>query len=443
MRSRLTWSDLPGRRVGIYGLGVEGAANLRACSARDITPVLVDDQVASDSPAGMLATAAGGMEALLACEVVIKTPGISPYGASVRALKDHGVTVVGGLGLWLAEADLTRVLCITGTKGKSTTTSLAGHLLTRWGYRVMLGGNLGASPWDPEVGDDFDYWVVEVSSYQATTVPVSPPVVVVTSLHPDHLPWHADDVETYYRDKLSLCTQPGAHLTVTNGDSDLLRDRAAQLGPQVEWVHEADTHGVEWIDRLGVLGGHNRRNALLALTALQAMGVPEASDPAAVLAAADGFQALEHRLTAVDRVNNVLFVDDSLSTNVLPTLAAVDAFPTQRIALIVGGQDRGIDYRPLATGLRNRDVDLLLLAIPDSGPRIAAEVREEGPGGHVTVVRTGSLEEAVRRGHAWAGPDGVVLLSPAAPSFGIYRDYKDRARAFAAAMETCRTDDRG
>ena len=98
--------------------------------------------------------------------------------------------MVGGLGLWLAEADLRRVLCVTGTKGKSTTSSLTGHLLTGLGYRCMVGGNIGAVPYDPANAGDFDFWVIEVSSYQATDLPVSPPVVAVTSLHPDHLDWH-------------------------------------------------------------------------------------------------------------------------------------------------------------------------------------------------------------------------------------------------------------
>ena len=137
---------------------------------------------------------------------------------------------MGGLGLWLAEADLRRVLCVTGTKGKSTTSSLTGHLLTGLGYRCMVGGNIGAVPYDPGNAGDFDFWVIEVSSYQATDLPCSPPVVAVTSLHPDHLDWHGG-VEQYYRDKLSACSQPGAELTVANGDSALLRERAALLGP--------------------------------------------------------------------------------------------------------------------------------------------------------------------------------------------------------------------
>jgi UDP-N-acetylmuramoylalanine--D-glutamate ligase len=259
---------------------------------------------------------------------------------------------------------------VTGTKGKSTTSSLTGHLLTGLGYRCMVGGNIGAVPYDPANAGDFDYWVIEVSSYQATDLPCSPPVVAVTSLHPDHLDWHGG-VEQYYRDKLSACSQPGAELTVANGDSALLRERAALLGPRVEWVSEHDDPAADWMDPLGLPGGHNRRNALIARRCLVALGVPGAADAAALRAAAAGYQPLPSRLTPVGTVGGVTFVDDSLSTNVLPTLAALDAFPGRRIALIVGGHDRGIDYAPLAAGVVARDAPTYVLTLPDSGPASA------------------------------------------------------------------------
>jgi UDP-N-acetylmuramoylalanine--D-glutamate ligase len=277
--------------------------------------------------------------------------------------------------------------------------------------------------------------VIETSSYQATDLPCSPPVVAVTSLHPDHLDWHGD-VETYYRDKLSACSQPGADLTVANGDSGPLRERAALLGPRVEWVKAGDDPGADWMAPLGLLGVHNRRNALIARACLRALGVPQADDETALAAAAAGFVPLASRLEVIGEAGGVVFVDDSLSTNVLPTLAAMDAFPGRRVALIAGGHDRGIDYAPLAAGLAARDAPTLVLAVPDSGPRIQAAI-EAGSPGKVEVAACGDLASAVGRGYRWALPGGVVLLSPAAPSFGRFRDYRDRGEAFARAMRAC------
>jgi UDP-N-acetylmuramoylalanine--D-glutamate ligase len=444
-RPKLSWSDLRGARAGVWGLGREGLANVRRLAALGVEPVLVDDRppgpVLGDVP--VLATGEGGLAALERCEVVIKSPGISRYRPEVARLESLGIPVAGGLGLWLREADPGRVLLVTGTKGKSTTASIAGHLLTGLGYRCLVGGNIGVPPYDPDAGPGpWDYWVIEVSSYQATDLSCSPPVVAVTSLHPDHLDWHGG-VENYYRDKLSACSQPGADLTVASGDSDLLRDRAALLGPRAEWVHADDDPGATWMEPLGLLGQHNRRNALIARRCLVAMGVPGASGDSALRGAAGGFRHLDHRLQVAGEVDGVTFVDDSLSTNVLPTLAALDAFPGRRVALIVGGHDRGIDYAPLAVGLRDRAGPTLVLTLPDSGHRIRAEIESAvraaatGRSGLADVVDCDGLEPAVARGFAWARPDGVVLLSPAAPSFGQFRDYRDRGQAFTRAMHAC------
>jgi UDP-N-acetylmuramoyl-L-alanine---L-glutamate ligase len=448
-RPKLSWSDLAGARVGVWGMGREGHANLRKLLAMGVEPVLVDDHPPAEAAQAegrpVLATGDGGLAALERCDVVVKTPGVSRYRPEVAYLSGLGVPVVGGLGLWLADAaevDLRRVVCVTGTKGKSTTVSVIGQLLTGLGYRCLVGGNIGVVPYDPaEPGEPRqpDYWAIEVSSYQATDLACAPPVVAVTSLHPDHLDWHGG-VERYYRDKLSVCSQPGAELTVANGDSDLLAERAGLLGPRVEWVSADDDPGADWMEPLGLLGRHNRRNALIARRCLVALGVPGAREDARLRAAAAGYRPLPSRLAPVGAIAGVTFVDDSLSTNVLPTLAALDSLPGRRVALIVGGHDRGIDYAPLAAGLLARDAPTFVLTLPDSGPRIHAEIERAaaaappGPSALAGVTDCPDLAAAVAAGFGWARPDGVVLLSPAAPSFGRFRDYRDRSEAFARAM---------
>jgi len=440
-RQKLGWSDLSGARVGVWGLGKEGHAAVRKLRTLAVAPVLVDD---SPNESGVLPTAGGGLDALKKAEIVIKTPGISPYGAAAAELRAAGVTLVGGLGLWANEADLSRVVYVTGTKGKSTTSSVIGHLLHGLGREALVGGNFGAAPYDPDHGGDYDYWVIEVSSYTATDLAVTPPVTAVTSLHPDHLPWHGD-VERYYGDKLSATSQPGADLTVANGDSELLRARAGLLGPRIQWVSETDDAGATWMLPLNLPGRHNRRNALIARAVLLALAAAAGDEELSGLAAADdrvaaaagGFTPLPSRLTPVGTVGGVTFVDDSLSTNVLPTLAALDSFPGQRVALIVGGQDRGIDYSALAEGVTGRVEATFVLTLPDSGPRITAAfaaTATSAGAGFSGIADCAALDEAVARAFAWAQPDGIVLLSPAAPSFGHFRDYRDRGDHFADAM---------
>ena len=432
--------ELRGGRVAIWGFAREGRAALRFLREHDpgMAITVLDDAASGDADAPLISGRASIAAAIGGFDVVVKSPGISLYDPLVAKARADGVRFTSLLNLWFADAPTCRTICVTGTKGKSTTSSVLGHLLTGLGHRTMVGGNIGAVPYDPGRGADYDYWVIEVSSYQATDLACSPPVTAVTSLHPDHLPWHGG-VEQYYRDKLSACSQPGAELTVANGDSKLLRARAALLAPRVEWVLETDEPGATWLDPLGLPGRHNRRNALIARRVLHALGVEGADDDEALRAAAAGYEGLPSRLATIGSVAGVSFVDDSLSTNVLPTLAALDAFPDSRIALIVGGQDRGIDYVPLAAGVSGRESPTYVLTLPDSGQRISAAFAATGTSrdAFAGVADCQDLETAVAAAFAWARPDGIVLLSPAAPSFGQFRDYRDRAEAFARAMRAC------
>jgi UDP-N-acetylmuramoylalanine--D-glutamate ligase len=182
---------------------------------------------------------------------------------------------------------------------------------------------------------------------------------------------------------------------------------------------------------------------MIARACLLALGVTEAADDEAMARAAEGFEGLESRLRPIGTVAGVTFVDDSLSTNVLPTVAALEAYSSERVALIVGGHDRGIDYQPLAEALAERAAtagagEVAVFTLPENGSRISAQIREHG-GGSTDVRDCGDLGSAVRAGFLWArrAPAGIVLLSPAASSFGQFRNYKDRAEVFAAAMKHC------
>jgi UDP-N-acetylmuramoylalanine--D-glutamate ligase len=419
-----SWSDLAGLRVGVWGLGVEGRATLRKLASLGLSAAVIVDERPPDDLAAL--SGDEGQSALAGCDVVIKSPGISRYGEQAVSLTTHGVSLLGGLGLWLEGADRDRVACITGTKGKSTTTAVAGHLARGLGRSVLVGGNIGVAPWDPDVDQDVDLWVVETSSHQATDVETGPAVVALTSLGEDHVDWHGA-VERYVRDKLGLATRPGVRNVVADGGSATLRARADLLGPHVEWVPvDADT---SWAAGLGLLGAHNLHNAEVARRTLVALGVTEASDLEQVAEATTGFAGLPSRLRLVADYEGVRYVDDSLSTNVLPTLAAVDAFAGCRVALIVGGHDRGIDYAPLAEGLDARTDPVLVLTLPENGPRIGALVTRH------QVRDCADLATAVDAARSWAADGGgVVLLAPAAPSFGVYRNYAERSADFARSV---------
>lgn len=454
----LRWSDLPGLRVGVWGVGSEGRATLRRLQACEVEPFAVVDD--NPSEPWVLRTGEGGFNALLRCDVVVKSPGISRRSEGVERLEAQGVAVVGGMGLWLEQIGPGNVIGITGTKGKSTTTSVAGHLASAFGRSCFVGGNLGRVPWDtsdsqaePGPTDDMsaadgvsctagagqhELWIVEVSSFQATDLWSSPAVVAVTSLHPDHLDWHGS-VEAYYRDKLSICGRRGAGVVVANGEDSRLVEREERLRPGPRWVRfprapAGDVPGSgspSWVQALGLRGRHNVLNALIAAACLEEFGIDEAADPERLAEAAAGFRGLPHRLETVRVHEGVEYVDDSLSTNVLPTIAATDVFADRPLALIAGGFDRDIDYAPLAEHLAARSQASMVFTVPDSGDRILREVLSRGGAG----VACRDIDEAVFMASRWAQPGAVVLLSPAAASFGRYSSYKQRGEAFRAAVE--------
>jgi UDP-N-acetylmuramoylalanine--D-glutamate ligase len=437
MHPPISWSELTSTSVGLWGLGVEGTASLHRLQAMGTIPVLVDDAPGTPTLEGLevLSTARGGLEALLRCDVVIKSPGISRYRPEVEQLEGAGIPVRGGLGLWLEEADRSQVACITGTKGKSTTTALAGHLLTRLGRRARIGGNIGHPPWEPSEEPEPDVWVIETSSFQVPDLTSGPAVVAVTSLFPDHLDWHGSEAR-YYADKLSLCTKPGVEVANVNGSDPTLRTHTTALGRHVRWI-DADAVGnanaAPWFTALGLPGRHNRHNAAMARAVLLALGVAEAADDTRMATAAEGFGGLPSRCHSLGRVEGVEFVDDSLSTNVLPAQAALEAYDDRPVALLVGGHDRGLDYSPLGLTVAERRLPTLVVTMPDNGPRIGQAIREV-TGGRIEVTDAAELGEAVTTAFEWARPDGVVLLSPAAPSFGRFTDYRTRALAFADAV---------
>ncbi|HVB90998.1 MAG TPA: UDP-N-acetylmuramoyl-L-alanine--D-glutamate ligase [Acidimicrobiales bacterium] len=443
MRHPISWSELTSASVGVWGLGVEGSASVRRLQSMGSVPVLVEDEPAAPAMGDLevLSTAQGGLPALLRCDVVIKSPGISRYRPEVAQLESAGVPVRGGLGLWLQDADRAGIACITGTKGKSTTTALAVHLLTRLGYDARAGGNIGRPPWDPSAEQDPAYWVIETSSFQVPDLTCGPPVVAVTSLSPDHLDWHGS-VERYYADKLSLCTKPGVTLAIAEGSDPLLRAHAAAMGPHLRWVGRLGAAPVTtWSHALALPGLHNARNASIARAVLVGLGIAAADDDDAMTAAAVGFAGLPSRCRSLGHIGATEFVDDSLSTNVLPAQAALAAFDDRPVALLVGGHDRGLDYTPLGQSVAQRVQRMqptLVVTMPDNGPRIGHAIRQVA-GDQVEMVDADDLADAVAIAFAWAESGGVVLLSPAAPSFGRYHDYRDRARAFAEAAARCGT----
>ena len=425
------FADLAGRRVGVFGYGVEGRAAAQRLRALGVEPVCVDDADLGD---GVLVSDRGGLEALAGCEVVLKSPGIPRRRGDVADLEARGVVVTSALNLWLHDADRDRVVAVTGTKGKSTTTSLVTFFFSCLGQAAQNLGNIGRPPYGVDVDTSSGWLVVEVSSFQCVDLDRAPATVVVTSLGSDHLDWHGS-LDQYREDKLSITRAAGEHRTFVT--ADVFADVGPRLGGDVRVV-VPDAAGLA--ERLGLLGAHNDANVALALAVVSTLsGVVEDQVSDAVRARAREFVPLRGRLTPVANTRAVggvvRYVDDGLATSVTPVVAALDVFGDDAVALLAGGFDRGVDYAPLAETLARRGRPTRVVTMGPAGERIAAAVRAGAP--TVDVVDAASMPDAVALASDFVAPTGgVVLLSPGAPSFDRYRDWEERSEDFIRAVRS-------
>ncbi len=439
-------SQLDERRVALWGWGREGRAAWKAIRARlpslPLTLFCLPAEVAEAQATGdALLTIEADVDAerLSAFDVVVKSPGISPYRSEALAAAGRGTQFIGGTTLWFAERPDARTLCVTGTKGKSTTTALLAHLLRAAGYRTALTGNIG-QPLLELLDGEAEFWVVELSSYQTRDVArsgVHPDVAVVTNIFPEHLDWHGSEAR-YVADKLSLLTEAKPRIAVLNaGDARLA---ALDLpGSDVRWFgNEAGWHlrgDVLWrgdeevfdTSRVPLPGRHNRGNLCAVLTAIDALGI----DAAALAPHAATFMPLPHRLQPVGERDGLLYVNDSISTTPHATLAALDVYGNRRVVLLVGGHDRGLDWTDFARAMQEQ-APAGIVTMGQNGPRIHALLGALAENGCFALRQASDLADAVSQAKELLEGDGVVLLSPGAPSFGMYRDYTERGRHFAA-----------
>ena len=432
-------SDLAGRRVAVWGAGRDGRAAVEALVGQAAGLVLVTDRPEADQGARSLAHDHGlalvAPDALdgLAVDALVRSPGVSRYRSEVLALTARGVPSANLLALWLADQPPERVIGVTGTKGKSTTSAFAHALALAAGVPAALAGNIGvpvthADPAAPLV-------VLEVSSYQASDVTVSPGVGVLTSLGVDHLPWHGS-VERYHADKLNLFAHPGLRVLVHHADqAHVLQDAGIPLRPDpTAW--RLDGPVLRRDDDVVPLGpslsrGQLPRNALLAVRAVEAWGRPLPAPLVAEVAAA--YQGLPSRQRVVAVVDGVTWVDDALASNPLGCANAVDAFADGPLVLILGGEDRGVDVDDLAALVRDAGHVVGVVLVSATGTRLAAALA--GAPFPVRLLATDDVAAAVPVAARLAPPGATVVFSPAAPTPAHLGTYEHRSAAFVTAVQ--------
>ncbi len=430
-------AELAARRVAVWGFGREGRAVIAALRARQpqlpLTLLCSPAEVASARIFdAALQVIAGEPDAtvLSQFDVVVKSPGISTYTPALLAAQAQGTRFTSGTALWFAEHPQARVIAVTGTKGKSTTSAMLAHLARSLGVRTALAGNIGL-PLLELLDQTADLWVIELSSFQTGEAgPLE--LGVITSLYEEHLDWHGSR-ERYVGDKLKLADV--AQQLLVNALQPALLERTQahpqrRLFGQPEGWHVSEgfirrgAQPVFPITQLAAPGLHNALNACAALAALADVGM----DALAAAPALASFRPLPHRLQPLGERDGWHWINDSISTTPLATLAALQSLHGRAVTVLVGGHERGLDWTPFVDAMRTAPPNAIV-CMGANGPRIEAALRAVAV--ECPVVRVADLSAAITAARARTPCGGVILLSPGAPSFDQFKDYAERGRRFA------------
>lgn len=409
---------LAGKRIAIVGMGVNNQKLAEFFDKHKIKYEVIENWVTNSDLVGKLDQ----------FDTIFRTPGLPYMSPAIQQAKSKGVEVSSQTKLFF---DLcpSPIVGVTGTKGKGTTSSLIAQILEEAGEKVWLAGNIGRDPFEfLEYIHHEDYVVLELSSFQLQDLHKSPHIAVVLNITADHL----DESGTYSRSAhASIQEYFDAKLQIlahqTEGDyaviSHLLPEKVKNIGLGKKIVYKPED-AQDFEHKL--IGKHNLENIAAAVAVSQILKVSEAK----IRKAVSQFKGLPHRLQIVGKFADITYIDDSVSTNEDSTIAAIEAFTTPLI-LIVGGSSKGLDYMKLGNVIAKASHLKGLVVIGEEAPKILKAAKDFGG-----IVLTGakSMSEAVEQVKSIATPGDTVLLSPAAASFDMFKNYKDRAAQFIAEI---------
>jgi UDP-N-acetylmuramoylalanine--D-glutamate ligase len=439
--------DLAGKRVLVVGLARTGIVASLFGVGYGATVTATDNRPESelgDAPAKLraagvkLALGAHDPALFLEQDLIVVSPGVSANLAPLELARTRGIRV------W-SEIELAwrflrgKLVAITGSNGKTTTTSLVAHILKTAGITTQVGGNIGTPLLAlAETSTDSTVTVAEISSFQLETIEAfRPEIGVLLNLTPDHLDRHAS-FDDYARAKMRMFEyQLERDAAVLNADDPEVTRRmpskphifwfsrqkrvaagAFLLDGQIVFRREGTETPLARRDEIPLKGEHNVENVLAACAAAYLAG----ADPAAIASGVKSFQGVEHRLEFVGEISGVAFYNDSKATNVDATLKAIEAFPGP-LLVILGGKDKGSPYTPLCELLRQRA--RLTILIGAAADKIASDL-----GDAVEIAQAGTLDRAVELAMKNARPGDTVLLAPACSSFDQFENYEHRGRVF-------------
>jgi UDP-N-acetylmuramoylalanine--D-glutamate ligase len=440
--------DLNNKRVLVVGLGRSGVASALFLKSRGALVTVSDakseDQLREEIPALLdegiaVETGGHGERTFQNQDLIVVSPGVPVDSPALTQARSLGAPVIGEIEL-AAQFLPGRIVAITGSNGKTTTTTLIGEIFAKSGLETLVGGNIG-TPAISLVSQATDETavVLEVSSFQLETIrSFRPKIAVVLNITPDHLDRHRTFAAYMDAKARIFKNQTSDDFAVLNADDPTCVELARRTAAQVFWFsrkspvekgafmgdgqltfrrNNSDIEVVP-VAEVPLKGAHNVENVLASICAAVLMGC----DHSRIRDAVREFKAVEHRLEYVAAVQGVEYYNDSKATNVDATIKALESFPAN-VHLILGGKDKGSDYSVLNDLLRGRVK--CVYTIGAAAEKIESQIR-----GAAAVVSSGTIELAVRQASASAAPGDVVLLAPACASFDQFQNYEHRGRVF-------------
>ena len=451
------FDSLRGRRIALIGMGrshmpliplfTRYGAKVVACDKRDRDALgeLADQAVADGASLSL------GEHYLddLDVEIALRTPGMPFYCAELNALRDKGVQITSEMEIFFDICSC-KIVAVTGSDGKTTTTSVIAEMLRQGGYTVHLGGNIG-KPLLPEIESvcPDDVAVVELSSFQLISMRRSPDVAVVTNLQPNHLDVHKDMQEYIEAKKNIILYQNKNDKAVLNYDNDITRFFAEDCQGEVVFFsrrgkvgngaslegdtivyHEAGKdHDVLDIRDIRIPGMHNVENYMTAICAVWGMvGIDT------IRTVARNFAGVEHRAEFVRELDGVRYYNDSIASSPTRTASGTLSLYDFKIILIAGGYDKHLDYTDLGNVIcRKVKLAILMGATAD---KIEDAIRNSAlySEGEPAIIRVANMDEAVAAARANAVVGDIVSMSPASASFDLYKDFDARGKHFKALV---------
>ena len=384
-------------------------------------------------------------ELILSADEVVKSPGIPGTVPMVQKLRSMGTHIVSEIE-FASRYDSAKKICVTGSNGKTTTTSLIYYLLQNAGLNVGLGGNIGKSYAYQVATEHFDYYVLEISSFQLDDVyDFKPDIAIITNITPDHLDRYDHKMENYVAAKFNITKNltrddcfifdSDDDITIGHLDNIILRCKMLPFSQQKEVEQGAFLRDDKivlryeeeetdlYLQELALGGKHNIYNSMAAALAAKASGI----DNEVIRNSLATFQPIEHRLEPVLSIKDVLYINDSKATNIDSAWYALEC-QKRPVVWIVGGTDKGNDYSILNDLVREKVKAIVCLGVDNA--KIHAAFGSMGK----PMTDALSAEEAVRKSAEFAAPGDVVLLSPCCASFDLFKNYEDRGQQFKEAV---------